>query len=247
MKAYSLYVFDLDGTIYRGREVVPHAGSVVTELLRRGSSVRFFTNNSAARPSQVSAILNHMGVPCKSEWVFGTGQLAAKHCLESDFKDVFVVGEEALKQTLSDQGLVVLGLRPEAVVVGICRTFTYELLDQASTFVRNGVPFIATNEDATYPLEKGRLQPGAGSIVAAVRVASGVEPLILGKPQPHLATLAMDSAQVVAAETLVVGDRMDTDIACGKNANCDTFLVLTGVEHQLPHGQQGGADLRGLL
>lgn len=247
MKPYRLYIFDLDGTIYRGRDVVPHAGAVITELLRRESQVRFFTNNSAARPSQISAMLNHMGVPCKSEWVFGTGQLAADHCRTNGFGKVYVVGEEALKQTLADGGVKSVEDDPDAVVVGICRSFTYEILDRASHFIRTGTPFVATNLDATYPLEKGRLQPGSGAIVASVKVASGRDPTVLGKPEPYLANLAIASAGVPAAETLVVGDRLDTDIACGKAAGCDTYLVLTGVESSIEAGQAGGQDLRGLL
>ena len=247
MNPYKLYLFDLDGTVYRGSEPIPQAGSVIAELLRRGASVRYFTNNSAARPKQVSAILNHMGIPCKPDWIFGTAQLAAQECKTKGHESVFVVGENALKQSLQDYGVQIVEHSPSAVVVGICRSFTYEMLDQASNFVRSGAHFLATNKDATYPLEKGRLQPGSGSIVAAIEVASGKVAKVLGKPEPHLAQLAMESAAVLPTETLVIGDRMDTDIACGVAAGCRTFLVLTGVESQLPEGQIGNADLRGLL
>ena len=245
MKQYGLYLFDLDGTVYRGRQVVPHAGTVIAELLRRGAQVRYFTNNSAARPTQVSAILNHLGVPCKAEWAFSTGQLAAQAC--KGFREVFVVGEEALKQTLTEAGVTIGDKNPEAVVVGICRSLTYDLIDHASNFIRTGAAFIASNRDATYPLEGGRLQPGSGAIVAAIEVASGRVPLVLGKPDPALALMAIASAGALPSDTLVVGDRIDTDIACGTAAGCDTFLVLTGVESTVPVGLIGGADLRGLL
>jgi 4-nitrophenyl phosphatase len=131
---------------------------VVTELLRAGKSVRYFTNNSAARPIQVSAFLNER---------------------------VLLVGEEAFAQTLRDKGIEPTNERPDAVVVGICRTISYELLDRAAAAIRDGLPFLATNRDATYPLESGRLQPGAGAIVAAIEVASGMEPEVLGKPNPR--------------------------------------------------------------
>lgn len=247
MKQYGLYLLDLDGTIYRGRQVIPHAGSVVTELLRRGAQVRYFTNNSAARPAQVSAVLNHMGVPAKSDWVFGTAQVAASFCIERGYKEVTVIGEEGLKQTLSDFNITLVDSSPEAVIVGICRSLTYDMIDHAASLIRGGADFIATNLDATYPLEGGRLQPGAGAVVAAIQVASGRQPEVLGKPRPHLATLAMNSACVPPEETLVVGDRIDTDIDCGRSAGCDTFLVLTGVESALPPDLSGGQDLRGLL
>lgn len=247
MKSYGLYVFDLDGTVYRGRQPIPHAGTVITELLRRGAQVRYFTNNSAARPTQISAILNHMGIPAKGEWVFGTGQLAAQMCRDRHYRDVFVVGEEALRQTMGENLVPMEGSQPDAVVVGICRSLTYDLIDQASNFVRQGAAFIATNRDATYPLEGGRLQPGSGAIVAAIEVASGRQPEVLGKPHPALALLAIESAGVGPADSLVIGDRIDTDIDCGRAAGCDTFLVLTGVESVVPAGQMGATDLRGLL
>ena len=247
MKPYGLYLLDLDGTVYRGNQVVPNAGQVVGELLRREAQVRYFTNNSAARPVQVSAILNHMGVPCKPEWVFSTGQLAARVCLDRGFRRVFVVGEEGLVQTLAQSRVPVGEDSPDAVVVGICRSFTYDMLDRAANYIRSGSAFIATNRDATYPLEAGRLQPGSGAIVAAIEVASGKQPEVLGKPFADLALLAIESAGVALADTLVVGDRLDTDIACGVAAGCDTFLVLTGVESAVPAGQAGGPDLKSLL
>ena len=247
MRLYGLYLFDLDGTVYRGQQPVAHAGVVIAELLRRGAQVRYFTNNSAARPVQVSAMLNHMGIPSKPDWVFGTAQLAVQVCKLRGFSSVFIVGEPALKQTLSEAGLSVTESAPDAVVVGICRSLTYDMIDQAANLIRGGATFVATNRDATYPLEGGRLQPGSGAIVAAVSVASGPEPEVLGKPHPALAELAMASAGVAPNDTLVVGDRIDTDIECGKAAGCDTFLVLTGVEQTRPADQAGGNDLRSLL
>ena len=247
LKSYSLYLFDLDGTIYRGREALPFAGQVVAELIRRGSKVRFLTNNSAERQPQVSALLNHLGVICKPEWIYGSGKLAASYCKSNGYSNVLVVGEMALVQTMIDEGLTVSEDSPDAVVAGICRMFSYELLDKSSRFIRQGLPFIATNRDATYPLEGGRFQPGAGAIVASIEVASGHSPLVLGKPEPHLALQAIADAGCSPQETLVVGDRFDTDILCGQAAGCDTYLVLTGVETSVPQGVKGGSDLRGII
>jgi len=245
VRPYALYLFDLDGTVYRGRQPVPHAPATITELLRRGAGVRYLTNNSAARPVQVSAMLNHMGIACKPEWVIGSGQIAAQECRTR--REVYVVGEDALRQTLRDAEVPLGDREPDTVLVGICRHITYEILDTASTFVRQGSEFLATNRDATYPLEGGRLQPGAGAIVAAIEVASGRSPRVLGKPAPDMVSAALQGTDIAIEDAVMVGDRLDTDIACGQNAGCDTFLVLTGVERTLPHGQAGAADLRGLL
>ncbi len=247
MKQYGLYLFDLDGTIYRGRQVLPHVPQIITEILRRGSMVRFLTNNSAARAIQVSAILTHMGVPSQPDWVYGSGPLSARYCLQRKYREVFLVGEEPFAKTLEESGVNLGQNRPDAVVAGICRTFSYEWLEKASTFVRNGAEFLATNLDATFPLEGGRLQPGAGAIVASIETASGCQPTVIGKPMPGIAEWAMEEAGVDRGETLVVGDRLDTDIACGQAAGCDTFLVLTGVETVIPAGLNGGMDLRSLL
>lgn len=247
MKRYPLYLVDLDGTVYVGRQAVQHAGSVITELLREGSQIRYLTNNSAARPVQVSAMLNHMGVPSKPEWVYGTGDLAVRFLAGKKMDRIFLVGEESFRQTLASAGIETDAHSPQAVLVGICRTLTYDLMSKAAELVSNGCEFIATNLDATYPLEGGKVQPGAGAVVAGIAVASGCQPIVLGKPEPALALAAMADACVGAKDALVVGDRLDTDIACGRSAGCDTFLVLTGVEKEVPSGTAGGPDLRSLL
>jgi 4-nitrophenyl phosphatase len=133
------------------------------------------------------------------------------------------------------------------VVVGICRTLTYEMIAQAADLIRAGAPFIATNTDATYPMAGGRLQPGAGAVVAAIQTAAGREPEVLGKPAPAMLLAAMKEAAVEPASTLMVGDRYETDIHCGQAAGCDTWLVTTGVVRDRPDGQPGGANLRELL
>lgn len=247
MNRYRLYVFDLDGTIYRGSEPVPGAKEAVSGLIAQGSLVRYFTNNSAARPVEVAQKLSSMGVACEPEWVFGTGQLAAKHCASSGFERVFLVGEQGLRETLIEAGVHVTEDKPQAVIVGICRSFDYGQLDRAARWVRRGATLIVTNRDATYPIEGGDEQPGAGSIAAAVETASDTFVRALGKPEPALLEAILAATQVGAHETLVIGDRMDTDIECGRRAGCDTWLALTGVSPSVPAGQVGGPDLMALL
>jgi HAD superfamily hydrolase (TIGR01450 family) len=113
--------------------------------------------------------------------------------------------------------------------------------------IRGGQRFVATNSDSTYPMEGGRLIPGAGSIVAAIRTCSEQEPFVVGKPNPYMVTMALEGAGVRPSEALVVGDRLDTDIASGIAAGCPTHLVLTGVAHSAPEGQSFSPDLKGLL
>jgi 4-nitrophenyl phosphatase len=245
---YGLYVLDLDGTVYRGSEVVPFAAEVINQLVDRGALVRYFTNNSAARPKVVAEKLVEMGVPCEPSWVYGTGPLAARVCLSKGYKSVYVVGELEFKETLQDAGVPLNAVdEADCVVVGVCRTFTYQILDRASAFVRGGADLVVTNRDATYPIEGGREQPGAGSIVAAVETASGVSVTELGKPQTGLLDWIFADTGVSPSETLVVGDRYETDIVCGLNAGCDTCLVLTGVTEHAVEGVPCAPDLCSLL
>jgi 4-nitrophenyl phosphatase len=247
-RLYKLYVFDLDGTVYRGSEVIPHAAEAIHQLIDRGAMVRYFTNNSAARPSLVCSKLIAMGVPCEPSWVYGTGALAARVCVERGFRSVFLVGEPELRETLAEAGVPPSeGGSADCVVVGICRSFTYGLLDQASALMRGGAELVVTNRDATYPLEGGREQPGAGAIAAAVETASGVTVTELGKPQPALLGWILSETGMPASETLVVGDRYETDIACGLAAGCDVCMVTTGVSGQSSRGVHVVADLRQLV
>lgn len=245
------YLFDLDGTVYRGSEPCPHAGDVLGELCRAGFVVRYLTNNSAARPDQVTHKLHAMGIPCEPEWVISSTHVAAEWCLSNGVSRVAGIGELGLFQTLHDSGVEAISAEEcdsaEALVVGICRSFTYAMMSAGLDLVRRGATFVATNRDATYPLEGGRFQPGAGALVASLETCTGVTPLVMGKPQPAMISLSLAGTGISAAEALMVGDRRDTDIACGLAAGCPTWLVLTGVETELMPGESGSPDLRGLL
>lgn len=259
MKRYRLYIFDLDGTLYRGTEVVPHAPEVVRELRASGALIRFLTNNSGQTRSFFCDKLSRMGYEPTLEEVFSTATGAAQLCLDSGYRRVFAVGEPGLLSTLKEFGIEAVNEGPdgkandaggdcEAAVVGICRNFTYAMLSAAMQRIRGGAPFIATNTDATYPLEQGRLEPGAGSIVAAVKTCAGKEPdAIVGKPNPLMVHQIARAAGVPMSEVLAVGDRYETDILCGLNAGCDAHLVLTGVTEEVPAGTSWSPDLRGLL
>ncbi|MBI1756886.1 MAG: HAD-IIA family hydrolase [Fimbriimonas ginsengisoli] len=145
------------------------------------------------------------------------------------------------------KGGVVGSAQPDAVVVGICRSLSYDLLDQAMNLILRGALFVATNRDATYPLEDGCLSPGAGAIVAALEACTGVSPVVVGKPEPTLILQLLEEIGVEPEAALVVGDRVETDLEAGRRAGCDTHLVLTGVTTE-PHAGQGySADLGGLL
>lgn len=261
MKRYRLYLFDLDGTLFRGNEATPHGPESVARLRVDGAEVRFLTNNSGKTREELAAKLRGLGYEAKPSEVYGTAMGAARLCRERGFASAFVVGEQSLASTLLESGIAVVNRTawdcaspdpaPErdaqVVVAGICRTFTYAWMNWALQQTLRGAAFVATNEDATYPMEGGTVVPGAGSIVASIRTCSGLEPTVVGKPSPYLVDLALREAGVEASEALVVGDRLDTDLGAGRAAGCDTWLVLTGIESSAPPGQPFGEDLRGLL
>lgn len=247
MIPHAAVLLDLDGTVYRGADPVPHAAETIRALLEAGKHIRYITNNSAARPEQITQKLTGMGVPCEPDWVYGSGPAAATHCRNQGCTQTYVIGEPNLHQTFQEAGLDPASDQPQAVVVGICRTFTYAHLDQAMQHIRNGAVYIATNLDPTYPLEGGRFSPGSGTINAAVQTATGVQPLVIGKPSPLIPLQICHDLNLPPDQALLVGDRLDTDIAAGQAAGCPTWLVLTGVETQIPPNQPGSPNLQALL
>jgi 4-nitrophenyl phosphatase len=258
MKQYKLYVLDLDGTVCLGNQVLPGAAEAIATLRERGALIRFLTNSSANTPAQFAAKLNATGVACDESEMLNSGVGAAKFCSKEGYRSAFVVGEPGLIEVLAAHGVRTVNaphgtVQPQAestadaAIVGICRSFSYDLLNAVMQQILAGARFIATNPDATYPLEAGRLIPGAGSLVAAVRTCSGKEPKAIGKPEPYLIDLLLEETGVEPRETLVVGDRVETDIDAGRAAGCDVALVMTGVTHEPPPGVPAVADLGGLL
>lgn len=230
-----LVIFDLDGVIYRGEEPMPYAAETVQRLRAEGKLVRFLTNNSALTREAYVRRLTQMGIPCEEE-DFMTSAYATALYLQSQGaagKRVFIVGEEGIHEELQRIGMRVVE-DPEQegadyVVAGIDRRFTYDKLRRAHYAIWHGACFIATNRDATYPAAGGRIVPGGGAIVAAIATCTGVEPLVIGKPNTYSMEMLLQRCGVSPQEGVLVGDRLDTDVLVGKRAGLHTVLVLTGV------------------
>lgn len=243
---YHAYIFDLDGTLYRGEDPIPGAADYVRKIVNRGARVFYATNNSSKTREQVAQKLMGMGFPAQTNDVLSSGYTTARHLSKKGQASVFVVGEPGLVQTLREHGLKVVNadeagrvsptaLSAEYLVVGLCKTaLSYDLLDAAMQVGLKGAEFLATNADMTFPLEAGKLSPGAGSIVELLKACIGREPIVVGKPNPRMILDALWEHKISAQNTLVVGDRMDTDVVAGKKAGCDTALVLSGVTVKPP-------------
>ena len=248
-----LVILDLDGTVHR--DGMPTFGAVdaLCEIQRRGTQIRFLSNNSTIDPRLKALELAAFGIRCEPEWIATPCATAARVLREGQARNVFVVGEHALRTAIEAAGMTVAteenAVRGEAdaVVLGLMRDATFQTLRAASRAVCEGATFVATNADKSFPVEQGRQDPGAGALLAFVEAASGRRALVIGKPSPTMVYEAMAAAGVGADRTIMVGDRLDTDIAAGLAAGTRTWLVLTGVEHQIPPGQAGSEDLGGLL
>ena len=221
-------IFDLDGVLYKGDEAIPGAGEALARLQSAGSQIVFVTNNST-RTSEETAdrIALLTGFEARPGQVVSAAQ-AAVSMLAPDETPALLFGAWGVRPVLLEHGLAETAdwRTARAVIVGLDLGLSYETLTRAVMAVSNGARFIATNVDATYPTPEG-LWPGAGALVAAVTAATGVEPEVAGKPHPPLRNLLR--TRLSPGESLVIGDRPETDLALGVAEGWKTVLVLTGV------------------
>jgi 4-nitrophenyl phosphatase len=221
---HSLFLFDLDGTIYRGTEIIPGAQECIEELRSRGKKIAFITNSANGTPTGISKRLRGLGVPCHEDEVFSAGMVAARSLEPCR---VFCLGGDGLRECLRGAGHTLASNEVNAVVVGLDKEFTYEKLTLASDLVRSGAKFIGTNPDLFYMTEKGP-KPAGGILVQAVASSSGVTPTIVGKPHTMMLQAALDAAGASPESTVVIGDSLQTDIPAGTTLGATTVLVLTG-------------------
>ncbi|WP_425560874.1 HAD-IIA family hydrolase [Luedemannella helvata] len=230
--AYDLIIFDLDGVVYVGTEPVPGAADAIARLAAAGTAVAYATNNASRRAQEVADLLGAVGVPATAAEVLTSAEAAAR-LLAADHpagSPILVVGAPALRADVAAAGLVpVSGAAdgPVAVVQGYGPQLGWADLAEASVAIRAGARWVATNTDATLPSPRGPL-PGNGSLVAALAHALGRGPdAVVGKPEPALFEVA--AQRYGAANPLVVGDRLDTDIEGANRAGMPSLVVLTGV------------------
>jgi HAD superfamily hydrolase (TIGR01450 family) len=231
MKDYRLYVFDMDGVLFRGDEVTPGGPEVLHDLHKSGVLIRYLTNNSTKNRREYAEKLYAMGYPAEPAQIYTSASGAAIYLSGSS---AFVIGEDGLRSELQSTNCQVTDGPADWVVVGACWSLTYAMIDAAQWRIRQGAKFLATNTDATYPIENDRVKPGAGACVAAIATAAEKQPdVVIGKPQTALLQMIWSESEAEPAETLMIGDRIDTDIACAVNAGCDSALVLTGAATDL--------------
>lgn len=231
VRTYDVALLDLDGVVYVGPQAVAGVPESLAAVRAAGMRLAFVTNNAARTPAVVAEHLTALGVPADPVDVITSAQAAA-HYLEDRLgtgSRVLVIGTTGLQEALRERGLVPVDSAdddPAAVVQGYSPDLDWRQLAEGAVAIRRGLQWVATNADPTVPSARGPL-PGNGSLVAALRHATGAEPIVTGKPAPamHLESVQRSGAQ----RPIVVGDRLDTDVQGANAVGCASLLVLTGV------------------
>lgn len=227
-------ILDMDGVVWRSEAPIGDLPSIFNRIEERGLKYVFATNNGSRTPEQYADKFKKFGADIKTEQIM-TSSICVAHMLAQKFPGrgkVFIVGGDGIRVALEQDGFEILPIenaqQAQALVMGIDWEITFQKMVEATLLLRRGVPFYATNPDKTFPTPRGEI-PGAGAWISVVTTATNVDPIYAGKPLPYLMELALEQLGTSKEETLVVGDRLETDIAAGQAVGCPTALVLSGV------------------
>src|SRR5579875_686245 len=222
------WLSDMDGVLVREEHALPGAAEFLARLVERDRRFLVLTNNSIFTPRDLSARLAKSGLHIPEEAIW-TSALATATFLADQLPhgSAYVIGEAGMTTALHEVGYTLTDREPDFVVLGDTRTYSFEASTRAIRLVEAGARFIATNPDVTGPSEEGPL-PATGSVAALITKATGRDPYFVGKPNPMMLRSALNKIEAHSENTIMVGDRMDTDIVAGIEAGLDTILVLTG-------------------
>lgn len=229
------YLTDMDGVIVRGSTLIPGAAEFIQRLKDKQVPFLILTNNSLYTPRDLQMRLSYMGLDVPGEAIF-TSALATAQFLHAQRPEgrAFVIGESGLTTALHEIGYILTEQEPDYVVLGEITTYSFERLTQAIRLINAGARFIATNPDAMGPGEGG-IVPATGAVAALISSATGVKPYYIGKPNPLMMRTALRKLTALyklsahSENSVMIGDRMDTDIIAGLESGLRTILVLTGV------------------
>jgi NagD protein len=229
MDSIKNYLMDMDGVILRGTTLIPGAAEFVRRLRAQGIPYLILTNNSQYTARDLHVRLSYMGLDVPPEAIF-TSALATAQFLHSQRPGgrAYAIGESGLTTALHDIGYILTDQEPEYVVLGETTAYSFERITRAIRFVTAGARFIATNSDVMGPGEGG-IVPATGAVAALISAATGVKPYFVGKPNPLMMRTALRTIEAHSEESVMIGDRMDTDIVAGIESGLRTILVLSGV------------------
>lgn len=224
------FLIDMDGVLVEGKTIIPGADVFIDKLLEQKRKFLLLTNNPVYTPRDLAHRLQETGLQIKEKQIF-TSALATAAFLQRQRPNgkAYVLGESGLTQAIHDIGYIITDINPDYVVLGETLAYNFEMIKKAIRLIHNeGARFIATNPDSSGPSEGG-LVPACGAMAALIEKASGVAPLFVGKPNALMMRTALNYLNVHSENTIMVGDRMDTDIIAGVTSGMETILVLSGV------------------
>ena len=229
LKDIRCFVLDMDGTFYLGYTLIDGSLEFIDTVVKQEKDFLFLTNNSSRSGSYYVEKLANMGCNVGKEKVFTSGEATAIYLSRERKSDrIYVLGTEFLKDELSEYDIKIVEDEPDLVVVGFDTTLTYDKLSKTCTYIREGIPFIATHPDYNCPTEDGMI-PDIGAILAFIKASTGKEPeLLIGKPHGEIVNSLLEKTGCRKDELAIVGDRLYTDIATGVNHGILSILVLTG-------------------
>jgi len=223
------FIMDMDGVIYSGDRLIPDARDFIEKLRRNGNKFLFLTNNSRQTPRDLSTKLERMGIQVAKERIFTSAIATAMFMNQQKPKGTaYVIGDAGLYEALHGVGYQITEFNPDYVVMGETSSYSLEMIEKAINFITAGARFLATNPDPIGPKELG-IVPATGALTAPIEVATGRKPYFIGKPNPLMMRTALQKLDSHSENTVMIGDRMDTDVVAGIEAGLETILVLTGV------------------
>jgi 4-nitrophenyl phosphatase len=227
-------ILDMDGVLWKSDAPIGDLRYVFKRIRERGLNFVFATNNGTKTPEEYQKKLADLGVDVEPSQVI-TSALGIAFLLARTYPPgtrIFMIGGNGIHMALEEKGFEILPVErsteAQVFVMGIDRNINFDKVAEATLLVRNRIPFYTTNTDKTFPTPRGEI-PGSGAWLSVITTATGVEPIVAGKPYPYLMELALERLGTHKEETLVVGDRLETDIAAGQAVECPTALVLSGV------------------
>jgi NagD protein len=224
------FIIDMDGVLIEGKTIIPGADLFINKLIKQKRNFLVLTNNPVYTPRDLAHRLQEIGLQIDENQIF-TSALATAAFLQRQRPNgkAYVLGESGLTQAIHDIGYIITDINPDYVVLGETMAYNFEMIKKAIRLIHDkGARFIATNPDSSGPSEGG-LVPACGAMAALIEKASGVAPFFVGKPNSLMMRMALNHLNVHSENTIMVGDRMDTDMVAGVTSGMETILVLSGV------------------
>lgn len=233
MTTLKALLLDMDGVVWRDNEAIGDLPAIFRQIEAKGLQMAFVTNNATRTVEQYQEKFRGFGVEVPAERIHTSSKVTAQMLSEKypQRGNVYVIGERGLREALEEKGFTISEKDCVAVVVGLDRELTYAKIKQATLLIRGSAEFIGTNPDRTLPSPEGEV-PGAGTILAALEAATEVRATIIGKPERALLDAALKALGLKSEDSLMIGDRVETDVAAGQKAGCRTALLLSGVTSQ---------------